>query len=236
MSFELVMLFNHLILCLPLLLLPSIFPSIHIFSSESALHIRWPEFWSFSFSNSPSNEYSGLISFRIDWFDLAVKGTLKSLLQHHNSKVSIFWCSAFFYVSVLWKLSEFSLVSHFLKCHCNESECVFIFSVWHFMSPFNPKSLFLGDLSLPLFRSLSLSLLEDSITSFSSGCWHFHIYPPYLLAFFYSFFFQFLFIYMAVPSLICGLWDLVPWPGIEPGSPALGTWSPSPWATREALL
>ena len=157
MSFELVMLSNHLNPCLPLLLLPSIFPSINVFSSESALHIRWPEFWSFSFSNTPSNEYSGLVSFRIDWFDLAVKGTLRSLLQHHNSKVSFFWCSAFFYVSVLWKLSEFSLVSNFLKCHCSESECVFIFSVWRFMSPFNLKSLFLGDLSLPLFRSLSLS-------------------------------------------------------------------------------
>ena len=81
---------NCLILCGPLLLLPSIFPSIRIFSSESGLHIRWPKYWSFSFSISPSNEYSGLISFRIDWFDLlAVQGTLKSLLQHHNSKASV---------------------------------------------------------------------------------------------------------------------------------------------------
>ena len=81
---------NYLILCHPLLLLLSIFPSIRIFSNESALRIRWPKYWSFSFNISPSNEYSGLISFRIDWFDLlAVQGTLKSLLQHHNSKVSI---------------------------------------------------------------------------------------------------------------------------------------------------
>ena len=95
MSFESVMPSNHLILCCPLLLLPSIFPSI----SESVLHIRWPKYWSFSFSISPSNEYSGLVSFRIDWFDLlAVQGTLKSFLQHHSSKASIFWCSAFFMV------------------------------------------------------------------------------------------------------------------------------------------
>ena len=90
---------NHLILCRPLLLLPSIFPSIRVFSSESVLRIRWPKYWSFSFNVSPFNEYSGLISFRIDWFDiLAVQGTLKSLLQHHSSKASILWPSAFFIV------------------------------------------------------------------------------------------------------------------------------------------
>ena len=99
MFFELVMPSNHLILCRPLLLLPSIFPSIRVFSNESALPIRWPKYWSFSFSISPSNEYSGLISFRIDWFDLlAVQGTLKSLLQHHSSKASVLQCSAFFVV------------------------------------------------------------------------------------------------------------------------------------------
>ena len=92
---------NHLILCHPLLLPPSIFPSIRVFSNESFLHIRWPKYWSFSFSISPSNEYSGLISFRIDWFDLlAVQGTLKSLLQHHSSKASILQCSAFFIVQL----------------------------------------------------------------------------------------------------------------------------------------
>ena len=90
---------NHLILCHPLLLLPSIFPSIRVFSNESILHIRWPKYWSFSFSIRPTNEYSGLISFRMDWFDLlVVQGTLKSLLQHHSSKASIFWHSAFFMV------------------------------------------------------------------------------------------------------------------------------------------
>ena len=92
---------NHLILCRPLLLPPSIFPSIRVFSNESVLYIRWPKDWSFSFSISPSNEYSGLISFRIDWFDLlAVQGTFKSLLQHHNSKTSILRRSAFFMVQL----------------------------------------------------------------------------------------------------------------------------------------
>src|SRR5574337_939174 len=99
-SIESVMPSNHLILCHPLLPL-SIFPSIRIFSNESVLHVRWPMYWSFSFSLSPSNEYSGLISFWIDWFDLlAVQGTLKSLFQHHNSKASILWCCAFFMVQL----------------------------------------------------------------------------------------------------------------------------------------
>ena len=99
MSIELVMPSNHLILCRPLLLLPPIPPSIRVFSNESALHIRCPKYWSFSFSISPSNEYSGLTSFRIDWLDLfAVQGTLKSLLQYHSSKASILRSSAFFIV------------------------------------------------------------------------------------------------------------------------------------------
>ena len=96
-SIALVMPSNHLILCRPLLLLPSVFPSIRVFSNESVLHIRWPKYWSFSFSLNPSNKYSGLISFRMDWLDLlAVQETLKSLLQHHSSKASILRCSAFF--------------------------------------------------------------------------------------------------------------------------------------------
>ena len=99
MSIELVMPSNHLILCCPLLLLPSIFPSIRVFSNELVLCIRWPKYWSFSIS--PSNEYSGLISFKIDWFDLlALQGTLKNLLQHHSSKASILRCSAFFMVQL----------------------------------------------------------------------------------------------------------------------------------------
>ena len=108
MSIELVMPSSHLILCcplfllcFPLLLLPSIFPSIRVFSNESVLHIRWPKYWSFSFSISPCNEYSGLISFRMDWLDLlAVQGSLKSLLQHHSSKASVLRCSAFFIVQL----------------------------------------------------------------------------------------------------------------------------------------
>ena len=119
MSIELVMPSNHLILCRPLLLLPSIFPSIRVFSNESALHIRWPKYWSFSFSISPSNEYSGLISFRMNWLNfLAVQGTLKSLLPHHSSKASILQHSAFFIV----QLSDpymFSPVAQLCSTFCN---------------------------------------------------------------------------------------------------------------------
>jgi len=101
MSIDMGMPSNHLILCRPLLLLPSIFPSIRVFSTESVLHIRWPKYWNFSFGISPPNEYSGLISYRMDCLDLlAVQGTLKSLLQHHSSKVSILWHSAFFIVQL----------------------------------------------------------------------------------------------------------------------------------------
>ena len=101
MSIESMMPSNHLILCHPLLFLPSIFPSIRVFSNESVLRIRWPNYWTFSFCISPSNEHSGLISFRMDWLDLlAVQGTLKSLLQHHSSKASILWHSAFFIVQL----------------------------------------------------------------------------------------------------------------------------------------
>ena len=101
MSIESVMPSNHLILCRLILLQPSIFPSIRVFSSESVLHIRWPKYWTFSFNISPTNEHPGLISFRMDWLDLlAVQGTLKSLLQHHSSKTSTFWRSAFFIVQL----------------------------------------------------------------------------------------------------------------------------------------
>ena len=101
MSIESVMLSSHHILCRPLLLLPPIPPSIRVFSNESTLHIRWPKYWSFIFSISPSKEHPGLISFRMDWLDLlAVQGALKSLFQHHSSKASIFWCSAFFTVQL----------------------------------------------------------------------------------------------------------------------------------------
>ena len=101
MSIKLVTPSKHLILCHPLLLLPSIFPSIRVSFNESVLHIKWPEYWSFTFSINPSNEYSGLISFKVDWLDLlAVQGTLKSLLQHHSSEASVLWHSAFFIVQL----------------------------------------------------------------------------------------------------------------------------------------
>ena len=101
MSVDSVMPSNHLIFCCPLLLLPSVFPSIRVFSNESALHVRWPKYWSFSFGIIPSNEYSGLIAFRVDWLDLlALQGTVKSLLQHHSSKGSILRRSAFFMVQL----------------------------------------------------------------------------------------------------------------------------------------
>ena len=107
-SIERVMPSNHLILCCPLLLLPLIFPSIRVFSNESAVHFRWPKYWSFSFSIGPSNEYSGLISFRIDWLDfLAAQGTLKSLLQHHSSKAWILWHSAFLIVQPSHSMHEY---------------------------------------------------------------------------------------------------------------------------------
>ena len=100
MSIDSVMPSNHLIFCRPLFLLPSVFPSIRVFSSESVFRIRWPKYWRVNVSISPSNEYSGLISFRMDWLDLLAQGTLKSLLQHHSSKASILQCSAFFMVQL----------------------------------------------------------------------------------------------------------------------------------------
>ena len=113
MSIELVMPSSHLILCRPLLLLPSVFPSIRVFFSESVLHIRWPKYWSFRFSISSSNEYSGLISFRIAWFDLlVVQGTLKGLLQHHSSKASILWHSILFIVQLSHPVLEKGMASH----------------------------------------------------------------------------------------------------------------------------
>ena len=128
-STELVMPSNHLILCHPLHL-PSIFPSIRVFSSESALHIRWPKYWSFSFSISLSSEYSGLISCRMNWLDIiAVQETLKSLLQHHSSKASIIWCSAFFRVQLstfvhdYWKNHSFDYMDH-----CWQSDVCFL--IW----------------------------------------------------------------------------------------------------------
>ena len=112
-SIEMVMPSSHLILCHPLLLLPSIFPSIRVFSKESTLRMRWPKYWSFGFSISPSNEHPWLISFRMDWLDfLAVQGTLKSLLQHHSSKASILQCSAFFLVQLSYPYTHIYIHTH----------------------------------------------------------------------------------------------------------------------------
>ena len=123
MSIESVMPSNHLILCRPLLLLPSVFPRSRVFSNESTLRIRWANYWSFSFSISPSNEYSGLISFRMDWLDLlAVQGTLKSLLQHHSSKASILWHSAFFTVQLShpYMTTGKTIALRLCKRYCNK--------------------------------------------------------------------------------------------------------------------
>ena len=140
MSIEPVMPSNHLILCHPLLLLPSIFPSIGVFSKQSVLCIRWTKYWSFSFSISPSNEYSGLISFRMDWLDLlAVQGTLNSLLQHHSSKASILWHSAFFMVQL----------SHpYMTTVCKVMSVLFNM-LYRFVIAFLPRS-----------KRLSISLLQ----------------------------------------------------------------------------
>ena len=126
MSVELVILSNHLILCHHLLLLPSIFPSIRVFSSESTLRIRWPECWSFSFSISPSNEYSWLIPFRIDCFDLfAIQGTLKSFLQHHSLKASILQRSAFFMVQLSYRYMTTGKTIALTICTFVETVCIF---------------------------------------------------------------------------------------------------------------
>ena len=141
-SIELVIPSNHLILCHPLLLLPSIFPSIRVFSNKSALRIRWPKYWSFSFSINPSNEYSGLISFRMDWLDLlAVQGTLKNLLQHHSSKASILQLSACFTVQfshpymTTGKTTSLTRRTFVSQVHCQPCLCFLICCLgWSFSS------------------------------------------------------------------------------------------------------
>ena len=176
MSIDLMMPSNHLVLCHPLLLLPSIFASIRIFSNESVLHIRWPKYWSFSFSISPSNEHSGLISFRMNWLDLlAVQGTLKSLLQHHSSKASILQCSAFFTVQL----------SHL---YMTTGKTIAL-TRWTFVG--KVMSLFFNMLSvlvitlLPKIKRLLISWLQSLICSDSGAqekkvCHCFHCFPIYL--------------------------------------------------------
>ena len=170
MSIELVMPSNHFILCLPLLLLPSIFPSIRVFPSESVLHIRWPKYWSFSFSISPSNEYSGLISFRIDWFDiLAVQGTLKSLLQYHSLKTSIHWHSAFFMVQI----SDPYMTTR----------KTIVLAIWTFVSKvtsllFNMLSLFFPSKEQASFNFMAaVTVCSDFRAPQNKICHGFHFFP-----------------------------------------------------------
>ena len=175
MSIESVMKSNHLILCRPLLLLPSIFPSIKVFSNESVLHIRWPKYWSFSFSINPSNEYSGLISFRMDLFDLiAVQGTLKSLLQHHSSKASILQHSAFFMVQLSHPymttgktiaLSRWTFNGKVMSLFCN--------MVSRLVIAFLPRS---KHLLISGLQSPSAMILEPK----KIACHCFHCFPIYL--------------------------------------------------------
>ena len=145
---------NHLILCFPLLLLPSIFPSIMVFSKESALHIRWPKDWSFSFSIGPSNEYSGLISLRMDWFYLlSVQGTLKSLLQHHSSKASILRCSASFTVQLSHPyMTTGKTIAWTRRTFVSKVVSLFVNSLSRFFIVFIPRS---KCLSISWFQSLS---------------------------------------------------------------------------------
>ena len=165
MSIESVMPSNHLIFCHPLRLLPSIFPSIRVFSNESVLHIKWPKFWSFSFNISSSNEYSGLVSFRMDWLDLlAVQGTLKSLLQHHSSKASVLQQSAFFIVQLSHPYMTFvgkvmSLLSNMLS---------------RLVITFLPRS---KRLLIPWLQLPSAVILEPPQ---NKVCHYFHCFPIYL--------------------------------------------------------
>ena len=181
MSIESVMPSNHLILCLPLLFLHSIFPSIRVFSNDSALPSRWPKYLSFSFSISPSNEYSGLISFRIDWFDLlAVQGTLKSLLQHHNSKASVLWCSAFFIVQLSYPyMTTGKTIAFTIWTFLGKVICLLFKMLSRFVIAFLPRSkhLLISWLQSPSavilepkkIKSLTVSIVSPSICHEAMG-------------------------------------------------------------------
>ena len=176
MSIDSVMSYNHLILCHPLLLLPSIFPSIRVFSNDSALHIRWPKYCSFSFSISPSNEYSGFISFRIDRFHLlAVQGTLKSLLQHHSSKASILQHSAFFILQLSHPYMTTGKTIALTRRTCVDKVMSLLF---HMLSrlvvTFLPRS---KCLLISWLKSPSAVILEPPKNEI---CHHFHCFPIYL--------------------------------------------------------
>ena len=170
MFIELVMPYNHLILCHPLLP-PSIFSSIRVFSSELALCIKWPKYWSFSFSISPSNEYSGMISFRIDWFDLLeVQGTLKSLLQHQSSKASVLWCLAFFMVQLSHPYKAIEKTMALTRRTFVGKVTTLLFNVY--LGFFQGASILISSL-----QSLSTEILEPKkIESFHC----FHCFPVYM--------------------------------------------------------
>ena len=187
MSIELVMPSNHLILCHPLLLLPSILPSIRVFSNESVLRIRWPMYWSFSVSLSPSNEYSGLISFRIDWFDLlAVQGTFKSLLQHYSSKASILWCSAFFTIQLshpymttektiaLTRRTFVDKVMSLLFNMLSRLVIVFLFFSFSFFHSFSSKE------QVSFNFMAAVTICSDFGAQENKACHCFHCFPIYL--------------------------------------------------------
>ena len=166
---------NHLILCHPLLLLSSIFPSIRVFSNESAPHIRWPEYWSFSFSMNHSNEYSGLISFRMDWLDLlAVQGTLKSLLQHHSSKASILQCSAFFMVKLSYPyMTTRKTIALTRQTFVGKLMSLLFNMLSRLVIAFLPRS---KCLLISWLQSPSAVILEPKKTV----CYCFHCFPIYL--------------------------------------------------------
>ena len=177
MSIESVMPSNHLILCRPLLFLPSVFSSIRVFSYESVLHIRWPKYWSFSFSISPSNEYSGLISCRIDWFDLLpVQGTLKSLLQHHSSKASIPWHSAFFIVQLSHPyMTTGKTIALTRRTFVSKVISLLFNTLSRLVIAFLPRS---KHLLISCLQSLSAVILEPPQ---NKVCHCFHCFPTYLL-------------------------------------------------------
>ena len=166
---------NHLILCHPILLLSSIFPSIRVFSNESALCIRLPKYWSFSFSNSPSNEYLGLISFKIDWFySLTVQGTLKSLLQYHNSKASVLWCSAFFMPQLLKSyMTARKTIAWNIRTFVSKVISLLFITLSRFAIAFLPQS---NHLLISWLWSPFAEILEPK----KKTCHCFHLLPFYL--------------------------------------------------------
>ena len=180
MSIESVMPSNHLILCRPLLLLPSIFPSIRVFSNESALHIRWPKYWSFSFNITPSNEHPGLISFRMDWLDLlAVQGTLKSLLQQHSSKASVLQHSAFFIAQLSHPYMTTGKTIALTRWTFVVKVMFLLFNMlFRLVITFFPRS---KHLFISWLQSPNAVILEPSPPNKASHCFHcFHSFPIYL--------------------------------------------------------